>query len=374
MLVDYGSDSDDSGSPPPAPTPAPVPIPKKKAPKKIIAIGLSKKDIPDSDDEERPAKRARIEMGKGASSLFSMLPAPKVANPVRQPKQEERILGGGGRPGLVFNAARSAPTVAPPVSVGNVDGDEDAEEEVESVIEKKAEKPAAAAGLFMPTNLRRGKANVSLEESTVRQPPKLAPISKPAPSAAPAVDFFDLGTSSTSSASTSRLPSLPKVSSAPKVEEYTPPEPQPTDPYPGYYQLPSGEWAAYEPSYYAAFHKRWQAEYDAHVRELEKNPMKGFEGYDEGAAEVNAQAEMERAREEIKDREERKALTMGDVAGAEPKKPNMNIGGAKLGKGARTRHQLTTLLADAYANREALELQIAEGKRNRKEAGNKYGF
>ena len=101
--------------------------------------------------------------------------------------------------------------------------------------------------------------------------------------------------------------------------------------------------------------------------------MKGFEGYDENAAEVNAAAEMERAREEIKDREDRKALTMGDVSGAEPKKPNMNIGGAKLGKGARTRHQLTTLLADAYANREALEAKIAEGKRNRKEAGNKYG-
>ena len=40
---------------------------------------------------------------------------------------------------------------------------------------------------------------------------------------------------------------------------------------------------------------------------------------------------------------------------------------------ANSRHQLSTLLKQAYENREALEEQIAQGKRNRKEAGNKYG-
>jgi proline-rich protein PRCC len=40
---------------------------------------------------------------------------------------------------------------------------------------------------------------------------------------------------------------------------------------------------------------------------------------------------------------------------------------------ARSRHQLATLLKEAYENREALEERIAQGKRNRKEAGNKYG-
>ncbi len=40
---------------------------------------------------------------------------------------------------------------------------------------------------------------------------------------------------------------------------------------------------------------------------------------------------------------------------------------------AKTRHQLATLLRDAYQNRESLEEKIAEGRRNRKEAGNKYG-
>ena len=40
---------------------------------------------------------------------------------------------------------------------------------------------------------------------------------------------------------------------------------------------------------------------------------------------------------------------------------------------ARSRHQLSTLLREAFENREALEEKIAQGKRNRKEAGNKYG-
>lgn len=41
---------------------------------------------------------------------------------------------------------------------------------------------------------------------------------------------------------------------------------------------------------------------------------------------------------------------------------------------ARSRHQLATLLHEAYQNKEMLEEKIAEGKRNRKEAGNKYGM
>ena len=47
--------------------------------------------------------------------------------------------------------------------------------------------------------------------------------------------------------------------------------------------------------------------------------------------------------------------------------------GAALGGRARSRHQLSTLLTEAYQNRESLEEKIAQGRRNRKEAGNKYG-
>ena len=107
----------------------------------------------------------------------------------------------------------------------------------------------------------------------------------------------------------SSLP-LPSVSSAPKVDDFVPPEPTPTDPYPGYYLLPSGTWAAYDPGYYQKFYKKWQAEYDAHVRALEKGQVRGFEDMDESQmGEVDAAAEMERAKVEVKLREERKALS-----------------------------------------------------------------
>jgi proline-rich protein PRCC len=115
-----------------------------------------------------------------------------------------------------------------------------------------------------------------------------------------------------------------KFSAAPEVPTYEPPEPTPTDPYPGYYQLPSGAWAAYDPAVYATFLKKWQDEYDAHVRALEQGTAKGFEGYDSSSVQdVDTQKEMERARVELKEREDRKALTMG--AGAGPAAPNMKI-------------------------------------------------
>jgi len=145
------------------------------------------------------------------------------------------------------------------------------------------------------------------------------------------------------------------------------------DPYPGYYQLPSGEWRQHDIEFYDKFRKKWEKEYNAHVRALEKGGAKGFEGYERGdVAEVDAAKEMERAKLEIKEREERKAVSKN--TGGEPDKPKMNITASKLSNMARSRHQLATMLNEAYTNREALEEKIAEGRRNRKEAGNKYGF
>jgi proline-rich protein PRCC len=113
------------------------------------------------------------------------------------------------------------------------------------------------------------------------------------------------------------------VSSAPKIEDYTPPEPTPDDPYPGYYQLPSGTWAAYDTSYYQQFYNKWKADYDRQVRALEKKE-KGFEGADaDDTQEINALREMEKAKQEIQEREERKSLTTG--AGEGPEAPRMNI-------------------------------------------------
>lgn len=105
--------------------------------------------------------------------------------------------------------------------------------------------------------------------------------------------------------------------------------------------------------------------------------------------EVDALKEMERAKLEIREREDRKGVTQ-DAKG-EPAVPKMKITvsvasypsrtvdlnellqAAKQSGVARSRHQLSTMLMEAYQNREALEDKIAEGRRNRKEAGNKYG-
>ncbi|KAK0210784.1 mitotic checkpoint regulator, MAD2B-interacting-domain-containing protein [Desarmillaria ectypa] len=315
--------------------------------KKRIAIALpSLKSVKDDDEETeipRPvAKKPRLESGAGASSLMSMLPAPKQKNPV--PAPTERVLGGGMGQALSFNVPPSAPPA----------------DEVES----KAPAPSIP---FLPPSLAKGRSNISLEEDR----PTARPAARTAP--APALDFFSLGAPSTpkptDSTATSSSSSI-SISSAPAIPTFEPPEPTMNDEYPGYYQLPSGVWKAYEPEYYANVLKRWQKEYNDQVRALEKGVAKGFKGMDkEGMEDVDAKKEMDRAKKEIKEREERKAITKG--AGGAPEKPKMTINASKLSGIARSRHQLSTMLKEAYENREALEEKIAEGRRNRKEAGNK---
>ncbi|CCM02416.1 uncharacterized protein FIBRA_04514 [Fibroporia radiculosa] len=356
-----------------------LPPPRAKRPKKIT-IGLpdlSPEDGQTNGDKSPPAKKPRLQSGARSSALLSMLPAPKnKAVPVVIP---ERVLGGGRGPGLVFNTASGRSTRSTTVE----DAEDDGEEQAGVALDNS--KPSIS---FLPPSLAKGKANVSVEEQNER-PTRIIP------SATPALDFFSLGSSSSatvlpsagtpatslqvrlpappvasSSASTTTV--LPGISSAPKVDDFVPPDPTPQDPYPGYYLLPSGSWAAYDPEYYHKFYDKWKREYDAHVRALEKGTAKGFEAVDtEGAQEFNALREMEKAKIEIQEREERKALTTAgaDVSAA----PKMNVKGAALGGRARTRHQLATLLTEAYQNRESLEEKIAQGRRNRKEAGNKYG-
>ncbi|KAI0780883.1 hypothetical protein BD413DRAFT_14560 [Trametes elegans] len=258
-----------------------------------------------------------------------MLPAPKNKAPVAP--APERVLGGGRGPGLVFKTAPSGPdrtTTVEEAEDEEVTGPNGTLDSTHGpILEERYEgKPSLS---FMPTSVARGKANISLEEKHA------PPVSRPPASSAPGVDFFSLGsTTSSSSRLSSTLPSVspaPPVSTkpvlhvpsaAPKVEDFVPPEPTPTDPYPGYYLLPSGQWAAYDPVYYKKFYDQWKRDYDAHVRALEKGKIKGFEDADD-AEEVNALKEMEKAKKEIQEREERKALT---TASAEvPDAPKMNI-------------------------------------------------
>jgi len=339
-----------------------LPTPKvKRAPKKIAIDlpALPKVDSPDNDSEDaRPAKKPRTDSrGAGSSALFSKLPAPKMAAPVKA--APERILGSGKGPGLVFNNAPSQRTQDTSRTSSSFD--------LQDSPEGTEMEQSASSLPFTPTSVWKGKANISLEDPSSKKAPD--------PSSTGGVDIFSLRSAKSSSASitTQRgITSSLSISSAPKIEEYTPPEPTSNDPYPGYYQLPSGTWEAYDPKYYQQFYNKWKADYDREVRALEKKE-KGFENADaDDTQEVNALREMEKAKKEVQEREEKKALTQG--AGGEPAAPRMNIQGSKVSKGARKRGQLSSLLVEAYQNREALEERIAEGRRNRKEAGNKYGF
>ncbi|KAL0581702.1 hypothetical protein V5O48_000284 [Marasmius crinis-equi] len=384
-VEDYGSgsESEDNSQQSQVPPPKQTNLPSKRSSslvlpppgttaagkaKRKVAIGLpALKPTEDEEeiDEKPAAKKPKLSSGAGVSSLLSMLPAPKQKT-VTLPAPE-RVLGAGKGPGLVFNSRPSAAAAAPKdVDEAEIEETNVGEPEEENHVPKASN--ASTAMPFLPPSLKKGKANISLEEGRPRAPPRTAV------KAAPAVDFFSLGSSSTpaTAASTSKSSSV-SFSAAPEVPTFEIPEPSISDEYPGYYQLPSGQWVAHDPQYYEKFRKKWEADYNAHVRALEKGSARGFEGYDRGdVEEVDAAAEMERAKLEVKELEERKAVSK--IAQGEPDKPKMTLNASKMSGVARSRHQLATMLNEAYTNREALEEKIAQGRRNRKEAGNKYGF
>lgn len=125
----------------------------------------------------------------------------------------------------------------------------------------------------------------------------------------------------------------------------------------------------HDPAYYRTYTDRWAAEYNAQIRAYERT-QKGFEGAEEDAEEVNASELADAARAT---REEKKTLTQRAGREADRPVPKVAVNPTKMSGVARSRHQLHSLLADAYLNRETLEEKIAQGKRNRKEAGSKYG-
>ena len=128
----------------------------------------------------------------------------------------------------------------------------------------------------------------------------------------------------------------------------------------------------HDPEYYKTYTDRWAKEYEQQIRAYEKGLQRGFEGAEgDGSIDLHADEQLDAAR---KEREEKKQLTKNAALETERKMPNMTINPQKIGGLARTRHQLSSLLTEAYMNREALEEKIAQAKRNRKEAGNKYGM
>ncbi|KAG8899375.1 hypothetical protein FRB99_006757 [Tulasnella sp. 403] len=341
-----------------------LPPPKAKSkrrdgPVKITVEAL--KPAQDDEDEEHKTKKRRLDsngpkVGAGSSALLAMLPAPKkVATEAPPPPKPLGAAASGGDAGVIVDT----PSI-PSTSTSEADG---------------------ADLSFLPPHLRKPRTRPAPSIGKglgIPSPaaPKATPTVVPPEPEADGVDFFSLGVASSSTAGPSKLAAssvsnhIPSISAAPQVKEFEPPAPTPYDPYPGYYELPSGGWAAYDPEYYK---KHWDSWQEAYVKTTSGKEGKGWEGAD-GDNLVTVDAVEEMTKQQIAERERMKGLTAPPkVTQAAPAPPPTALN-QKTHTVARSRHQLSTLLADAFTNRAAIEEKLAEGRRNRKEAGNKYGF
>ncbi|PVG02717.1 hypothetical protein CPB86DRAFT_750518 [Serendipita vermifera] len=358
MLVDYGSDSEASddgqkqdtkpikqaqpvkaASASSSSLSAAPPKPRRRDGPLKITVEAPKRDGDDPSADSRPIKRTKLE-GAGASSLLSMLPAPKNKNPVA-PK-------------------RSVPQ-STPVAILKATEDEISIDDAEKDA-GQASKTSSLA-FIPPSRMAKGKSKVVEQEE-------------------PEEDFFSLGTTSRDKKNTLSsiteehgTPQATIKSTAPSVKDFVPPVPTQNDPYPGYYMKPGGEWAMHDPEYYWSIAKAWQQ--PPGTDDTIQGPSaatnkrrRDWEGEEDDFQQVSAMDEASRMRAEI---ENTKSLTV-DTIRAGPTAPNMAMTAARSSARARSRHQLSTLLTDAYSHRAEIEEKIAMAKRNRKESGNKYGF
>nr|XP_019048241.1 hypothetical protein I302_02009 [Kwoniella bestiolae CBS 10118]OCF27171.1 hypothetical protein I302_02009 [Kwoniella bestiolae CBS 10118] len=381
LLANYASDSDsDAGSDvepsvKPSKTTTTVPptrtaipssstsaakpaLPKAKKPVKIT-LGLPKAGTDDAEDVvknggddkdevdedgERESKKPKIAGGKGGSSLLGMLPPPKRKLPTSTTSTSKasslKVNKSMATPSSSASASTSKINIPKPVlsSTRAIVADDDDEDDEKDKL--------------LPPSLAR-KAQKKKEEEQL--------------------DLFGLSTTpaaahpSSSSSSSTLKPTL--ISSAPLAPDYIPPAPTPNDPYPGYYQLPSGEWRAYDPAYYASFFVPPSAEEEEtedgrvgkHWNEFKDGQFK------DDILEVNAINGVEEAR-----REEERAGLMKKRKINENEFEYKPIGQVK--GLASQRHQLTSLLNTAYTQREELEDRIAQNKKNMRMAGTKYAY
>jgi hypothetical protein len=213
-----------------------------------------------------------------------------------------------------------------------------------SIARKAAKKPAADLDLF-----GLGKCQVAILATVLTLAAEAAPEVKlpPAPKLQP-----------------------PTISAAPAVADFVPPPPTAADAYPGYYQLPSGSWAAYDPAYYSSFFDNSAAH--AAEAEAQKKERTGREW-----------AELDDGRATVVDYDVSTGLAAGRkererVAMAQATRPKYadDYEYTEIGKTkglAAEKHQLTSLLSSAYSQREELEARIAQNKKNMRAAGTKYG-
>ncbi|TYJ57474.1 hypothetical protein B9479_001791 [Cryptococcus floricola] len=343
LLANYGSDSgsDSDSDAPPAPKPSTAAQPPKK--KKPVKITLDlpksadaaedegdrekrKKGDADSDDERAPKKTRLPKGGKGNSSLLGMLPAPKRKLPAPPSASGS---GSKGASGLVVNKAMARSQLPAPPKLAKAEDDSDEEESV----------------LLSPSLARKQNKEEVVDLFGLSS----APAPKPKAATASAIK-------------------PPAISSAPLAPDFVPPEPTSSDAYPGYYQLPSGEWRAHDPAYYASFFPSSSAQQEPEEGE-DGRVGKHWDAFEKGQfkgqiLDIDANQGLEEARKEAERRELMK----------KPKAPGDEFPKGQIKGLASQRHQLTSLLSTAYSQREELEQRIAANKKGMQGAGHKYGF
>ncbi|KAK4051396.1 hypothetical protein OIV83_002880 [Microbotryomycetes sp. JL201] len=356
-----------TGAAPSLPKPA---VKKQKAPLRMVldlpAPGAaSSSTSPAGDDDSREPVKKKLKLGSstGGGGLASLLPQPKNIAPARPAGS---TLGAGAN-----SSGASLAMGLPPPSTSTSNAGSGA----------GATEPSTA---FVPYKVsNKGKAKASA--------PSVASASTDAAEEdeeehrTPAVDFFGIGSvASTDASSNTKKPinaaavsvGSNNFSAAPTVAEVKPPEPKkPTadDPYPGFTQLPSGEWVAKDQETY----DKWMQALAQQQRQQAAQVPKGFEDSEVNkmGGIVDVTDEMQRAREAWAKKPDILGRPGQAEAEAEKEKALARLKVPAVGMGrARAKGQLSALLADAYSNRAELEERIAQAKANRKSAGNKYGF
>ncbi|ORX35020.1 mitotic checkpoint regulator, MAD2B-interacting-domain-containing protein [Kockovaella imperatae] len=380
LLANYGSDSGSDSESEAGPSkvvrnsqPAKVPVTVKAspAPSKPVVKGKSKgpikitldlpkanaiggTDVEDEDDglsrqrgrvspddEGREVKKPKIQ-GKGSSALLGMLPPPKRKI---LPKVE-------GKSSLSVNKSMAVNRPPPPPGMEDLDLSGFAKED-----DGDAHGPAPKSGFLLPSSIARGKAKAEKEKEKAPEP---------------VVDLFGLSEPSVSS-STPSIATTFLITSAPSVPDFVPPEPTLNDPYPGYYQLPSGQWAAYDEEYYTSFFSKEGGEkhrLQGDRREDDGQVGKHWDEYNSRGADVLeidvAQGLAEGRAEQARLEQLQKPKTGDDFE---------YKGSVEKTKGlAAQRHQLTSLLSTAYSQRQELEDRIAANQKSMRAARSKYGF
>lgn len=181
--------------------------------------------------------------------------------------------------------------------------------------------------------------------------------------------------------------SVKKVSAAPTTAApdlasnfyATSPVPTKTDPYPGFYQKPDGNWAPKRPDEWEIWSnaQRWNEDAEAAQAEAEQQKKEKKFKMPADFSETAAEQSVEVRAANLRGPQNKDLPTPSRFAEEEQKRIEEDQAKAKAKKfshNARSRHQLTTLVADAQMNRVQLEDRISQMKSNKRTGGQKYGF